>query len=86
MCVASQMAAGVRVAGTAEFAGIQAAPDHRRAFVFKKALKACFQELILMMQSPGWDAGPHFLTAFPVLAEFDGLDRLYARSATRIMG
>ena len=47
MCVASQMAAGVRVAGTAEFAGIQAAPDHRRAFVFKKALKGLFPRINL---------------------------------------
>ena len=39
MCVASQMAAGVRVAGTAEFAGIQAAPDHRRAFIQKGSEK-----------------------------------------------
>ena len=39
MCVASQMKSGVRIAGTAEFAGIEAKPDHRRAFIFRKALK-----------------------------------------------
>ena len=39
MCVASQMQAGIRIAGTAEFAGIEADADNRRAFIFKKALK-----------------------------------------------
>ena len=47
MCVASQMEAGVRIAGTAEFAGIEAEADNRRAFIFEKALKVLFPAFTL---------------------------------------
>ncbi len=40
--VASSMSAGVRCAGTAEFAGIDAAPDYRRAKVFQTLARRMF--------------------------------------------
>ena len=63
MCVASQMQAGIRIAGTAEFAGIEADADNRRAFIFKKALKISFQQLIWTRQNHGWAADQHFQIA-----------------------
>jgi D-amino-acid dehydrogenase len=78
MCVASQMTAGVRVAGTAEFAGIQAAPDHRRAFVFKKALRSLFPEINLDDVEPWMGRRPTFPDSLPCIGRIDGLDGLYA--------
>ena len=78
MCVASQMATGVRVAGTAEFAGIQAAPDHRRAFVFKKALRSLFPEINLDDVEPWMGRRPTFPDSLPCIGRIEGLDGLYA--------
>ena len=78
MCVASQMTAGVRVAGTAEFAGIQAAPDHRRAFVFKKALRNLFPGINLYDVEPWMGRRPTFPDSLPCIGRIDGLDGLYA--------
>ena len=78
MCVASQMAAGVRVAGTAEFAGIQAAPDHRRAFVFRKALKSLFPRINLNDAEPWMGRRPTFPDSLPCIGMIEGLKGLYA--------
>ena len=78
MCVASQMATGVRVAGTAEFAGIQAAPDHRRAFVFRQALKSLFPRINLDDAEPWMGRRPTFPDSLPCIGRIDGLDGLYA--------
>ena len=78
MFVASQMAGGVRVAGTAEFAGIQAAPDYRRAFVFKKAVKSLFPRINLDEVVPWMGRRPTFPDSLPCIGRIDGLDGLYA--------
>ena len=72
------MAGGVRVAGTAEFAGIQAAPDHRRAFVFRKALKSLFPRINLDDAEPWMGRRPTFPDSLPCIGRIDGLDGLYA--------
>ena len=43
--VVSTMSTGVRCAGTAEFAGIDAPPDYRRAKVFKRLAKRLFPKI-----------------------------------------
>ena len=78
MCVASQMASGVRVAGTAEFAGIQAAPDHRRAFVFKAALKSLFPGINLDKAEPWMGRRPTFPDSLPCIGPVEGQARLFA--------
>ena len=78
MCVASQMAAGVRIAGTAEFAGIQAAPDHRRAFVFRKALQSLFPGINTDQAEPWMGRRPTFPDSLPCIGPVAGQDGLFA--------
>ena len=78
MFVASQMAGGVRVAGTAEFAGIQAAPDYRRAFVFKKAVKSLFPRINIDEVVPWMGRRPTFPDSLPCIGRVEGLNGLYA--------
>ena len=77
-CVASQMSAGVRIAGTAEFAGIEAAPDHRRAFVFRKALKRLFPAINTDSAEPWMGRRPSFPDSLPCIGPVAGLDGLFA--------
>ncbi|MGB1356388.1 MAG: NAD(P)/FAD-dependent oxidoreductase [Candidatus Puniceispirillaceae bacterium] len=78
MCVASQMAAGVRVAGTAEFAGIQAAPDNRRAFVFRNVLKSLFPGINTDQAEPWMGRRPTFPDSLPCIGQVGGHDGLFA--------
>ncbi len=78
MCVASQMAAGVRIAGTAEFAGIQAAPDHRRAFVFRNALESLFPGINTDQAEPWMGRRPTFPDSLPCIGPVAGQDGLFA--------
>jgi D-amino-acid dehydrogenase len=78
MCVASQMAAGVRIAGTAEFAGIQAAPDHRRAFVFRNALERLFPGINTDQAEPWMGRRPTFPDSLPCIGPVAGQDGLFA--------
>ncbi|XDZ66553.1 NAD(P)/FAD-dependent oxidoreductase [Alphaproteobacteria bacterium LSUCC0684] len=78
MCVASQMEAGVRVAGTAEFAGIEAAPDYRRAEVFTESLKSLFPAINLDEQEPWMGRRPSFPDSLPCIGPVPGQPGLFA--------
>jgi len=78
MCVISQMEAGVRVAGTAEFAGIDALPDYRRARVFTKSLKSLFPSIRLDDQESWMGRRPSFPDSLPCIGPVPGLPGLYA--------
>jgi len=78
MCVISQMEAGVRVAGTAEFAGIEAAPDNRRAYVFKASLKKLFPSIDLARLEPWMGRRPSFPDSLPCIGPVPDLPGLYA--------
>jgi len=72
------MAAGVRVAGTAEFAGIGAAPDHRRAFVFRQALERLFPGINTQQAEPWMGRRPTFPDSLPCIGPVEGQDGLFA--------
>ena len=78
MCVASQMESGIRIAGTAEFAGIEAKPDHRRAFVFKKALKNLFPSINVDHAEPWMGRRPTFPDSLPCIGPVPNLKGLFA--------
>lgn len=78
MCVASQMQAGIRIAGTAEFAGIEADADNRRAFIFKKALKNLFPAINLEQAEPWMGRRPTFPDSLPCIGPVEGVDGLFA--------
>ena len=78
MCVASQMKSGIRIAGTAEFAGIEAKPDHRRAFVFKKALKNLFPSINVDHAEPWMGRRPTFPDSLPCIGPVPNLKGLFA--------
>jgi len=78
MCVASQMDKGIRVAGTAEFAGIDAMPDYRRAQVFASSLKSLFPSVRLDEQEPWMGRRPSFPDSLPCIGPVPGLPGLYA--------
>ena len=78
MCVASQMESGIRIAGTAEFAGIDAKPDHRRAFVFKKALKNLFPLINVENAEPWMGRRPTFPDSLPCIGPVPNQKGLFA--------
>ena len=77
MCVASQMEAGVRVAGTAEFAGIEPPPDNRRAFIFKKMLKNVFPNINTEQTEPWMGRRPTFPDSLPCIGPVKDLKHLF---------
>lgn len=76
--VVSSMNAGVRCAGTAEFAGVDAAPDYRRARVFSRLAKEMFPDLNLDDTEEWMGPRPSSPDSVPFLGEIPGFDNLYA--------
>ena len=76
--VISSMLAGVRCAGTAEFAGVDAAPDYRRARVFKKLAKDMFPDLNVDDVQEWMGPRPSTPDSVPYLGEVPGFANLYA--------
>ena len=76
--VASSMMAGVRCAGTAEFAGLDAAPDYRRAQVFKRLGKRLFPALNTDDAEEWMGTRPSMPDSLPCLGEIPGHPNLFA--------
>ena len=76
--VISSMLKGVRCAGTAEFAGIDAAPDYRRARVFQKLAKDMFPDLNVDDVQEWMGPRPSTPDSVPYLGEVPGFANLYA--------
>lgn len=76
--VVSSMAAGVRCAGTAEFAGIDAPPDYRRAHVFKTLAKRMFPDINTEDTQEWMGPRPSTPDSVPYLGEVPGFANLYA--------
>ncbi len=75
--VASSMNAGVRVAGTAEFAGLDAAPDYRRARVFARMAKRMFPDLNTEDTVEWMGRRPSTPDSIPCLGPVPGHDNLH---------
>lgn len=74
--VASSMAAGVRCAGTAEFAGLDTAPNYQRARVFKTLAKELFPDIKTDDTVEWMGTRPSLPDSLPVIgpvAEYPGL-------------
>lgn len=67
--VASQMRAGVRCAGTAEFAGLDARPDYRRARVFKRLARRLFPDISVETTVEWMGTRPSFPDSLPCIGE-----------------
>lgn len=76
--VASSMLAGVRCAGTAEFAGLDAPPDYRRAKVFKRLGKKLFPELNVDDAKEWMGTRPSFPDSLPCIGEVPGQANLFS--------
>ncbi|MFL2542761.1 MAG: NAD(P)/FAD-dependent oxidoreductase, partial [Candidatus Latescibacterota bacterium] len=76
--VVSSMNAGVRCAGTAEFAGVDAAPDYRRAKVFAKLSKEMFPDLNVEDTEEWMGPRPSSPDSVPFLGEVPGCPNLIA--------
>ncbi|MEK9751820.1 MAG: FAD-binding oxidoreductase [Rhodospirillaceae bacterium] len=76
--VASSMNTGVRCAGTAEFAGIDAAPNYRRSQVFVRLAKRLFPDINTESQVEWMGRRPSFPDSLPCLGEIPGYRGLYA--------
>ncbi len=76
--VVSSMTAGVRCAGTAEFAGLDAAPDYRRARVFERLAKRMFPDINTNDTVEWMGTRPSTPDSVPCLGEIPGCPGLYA--------
>ncbi|MEC7396130.1 MAG: FAD-binding oxidoreductase, partial [Pseudomonadota bacterium] len=76
--VASSMNAGVRCAGTAEFAGVDAAPDYRRARVFAKLAKEMFPDLNVDDTEEWMGPRPSSPDSVPFLGDVPWFENLYS--------
>ena len=76
--VASSMNAGVRCAGTAEFAGLDAPPDYRRARVFKTLAKRLFPDLNVAATDEWMGSRPSFPDSLPAIGPVPGHENLFA--------
>ena len=76
--VASSMQSGVRFAGTAEFAGIDAEPDYRRARIFAKLGKRLFPGMNIDSPIEWMGRRPSFPDSLPCLGEVPGHAGLFA--------
>ena len=75
--VSSSMATGVRCAGTAEFAGLDAPPDYRRARVFKAFAKRLFPNINTQYTDEWMGARPSFPDSLPCIGPVPGFQGLY---------
>ena len=66
-CVASLMDNGVRIAGTAEFAGLNAPPDYKRAKIFKSIIKEIFPKINTFNTVEWMGSRPSFPDSLPCL-------------------
>jgi D-amino-acid dehydrogenase len=76
--VVSSMTAGVRCAGTAEFAGLEAAPDYRRARVFERLVKRMLPDINTADTEEWMGTRPATPDSLPCLGEVPGYANLYA--------
>jgi D-amino-acid dehydrogenase len=76
--VASLMAAGVRCAGTAEFAGLEADPDYRRAQMLAGFAKKLFPDINTDDPEEWMGARPSFPDSLPAIGPVPGQQNLYA--------
>ncbi|PPR58611.1 MAG: D-amino acid dehydrogenase 1 [Alphaproteobacteria bacterium MarineAlpha4_Bin2] len=76
--VVSSMNAGVRCAGTAEFAGVDAEPDYRRAKIFGKLAKEMFPDLNTNDTEEWMGPRPSSPDSVPFLGEIPGFENIYA--------
>jgi D-amino-acid dehydrogenase len=76
--VASSMDAGVRIAGTAEFAGLDAPPNYKRARRFAKQARILFPGIRCDEQDEWMGARPSFPDSLPCLGEIPGLNGVIA--------
>ena len=75
--VSSSMEMGMRSAGTAEFAGIDAPPDYRRARVFEKHAKSLFPTLNTESIEEWMGRRPSTPDSVPYIGEVPGFPRLF---------
>ena len=75
--VTSSMEMGVRSAGTAEFAGIDAAPDYRRAQVFRRHASSLFPNLNVEASEAWMGRRPASPDSVPYIGELPGFPRLF---------
>lgn len=76
--VASSMAAGLRCAGTAEFAGVDAEPDYRRAKIFNRLAKRLFPDINIASPIEWMGRRPSLPDSLPCLGEVPGQPGLFA--------
>ncbi len=75
--VVSSMQAGVRCAGTAEFAGLDAAPDYRRAHVFKPMVKRLLPDINIDDTEEWSGVRPSFPDSLPCIGDVPGYANLF---------
>lgn len=76
--VTSSMHDGVRCAGTAEFAGLDAPPDYRRARLFKKLAKHLFPDINTTETDEWMGVRPSLPDSLPCIGPIPGFQNLYA--------
>ena len=76
--VASSMTAGVRCAGTAEFAGLDAPPDYRRAKVLVSHAERLFPGINTSNTEEWMGTRPSFPDSLPCIGPVPGHDKLFA--------
>ena len=76
--VVSTMMAGIRCAGTAEFAGLDTPPDYRRAKVFKRLVKRLIPDINVEDTEEWMGTRPSFPDSLPCLGEIPGQANLFA--------
>jgi D-amino-acid dehydrogenase len=76
--VVSSMLAGLRCAGTAEFAGLDAAPDYRRATVFERLVKRLIPKIEINETVEWMGSRPSFPDSLPVIGQVPGPANLFA--------
>ena len=76
--VASLMQAGVRVAGTAEFAGLESAPNYARARRFAGQAKKLFPQLNCADPDEWMGSRPSFPDSLPCLGAIPGVKNIIA--------